>query len=274
MTGADPEALKRIELWSTRAGAYDLLIQGHDPLASLAARLVELVRPEEQDVFDVGGGSGLLTGLLLTRFPEANVTLQDPAAGMVALARARFGDRVTVEQRSIEAAGPAGAADLVLANACFHMADLERGLSAVSALLRPGGRFLFNLWWHSWEPTAGEERSDDLWRVPLSQVLTEHGEDPAQLPPEPERSAPWSPPRLAAAASSSGLAVEVLPCDEDEAHARFFFDFAAMDATLLGAHPHRVERLREARARCEGVRVLRSTRFVLQRAQATPAGSP
>lgn len=265
MAGADSESDKRIELWSTRAGAYDQLVRGHDPLASLASRLVEMALPDERDVFDLGGGSGLVTGKLLERFPDVNVTLQDPAAGMVALSRERFGDRVVVEQRSIEEAGPASAADLVLASASFHMADLERGLAAVGQLLRPDGRFLFNLWWHSWEPTVGEDSGEELWRLPLASVLEEHDEDPTQLPPLPTRRTAWSPLLLQTAAAAHGLRVEVLPTDEDQAPARFFFDFAAMDATLLATHPHREDRLREARARCEGARVMRSTRFVVTR---------
>ncbi len=253
--------------WGERAAAYDALIRKHTILGELARRLVELVPREACEVLDVGGGTGLVSGLLLGRRPAPAVHLCDPAPEMVAIARERLGPqlasaRVLGAEQVNEDATPVDAA---VANACLHLSELPRSLPAIAARLRPGAALVFNLWWHSWEPTAGDQRDDPLWRTPLAEALQEAGHGPDLLPDPAPRSAPIAPTTLQQESDHAGMDLEVLGEDRNTMTASFLLEFAAMDPSLLAGLPGRERVLARAGELASGSTQVASTRFRLTR---------
>jgi len=186
---------------------------------------------------------------------------------MVAIARERLGARLASARvlGAEEVDQDPTPVDAVTASACLHLAPLPGALAAIAARLRPEGTLLFNLWWHAWEPTSGDERDDALWRAPLARALEEAGQDPSRLPPPRERRPPLTPRELEGAAGQAGFEVEVLPTDEDPMSAAFLLDFEAMDPDLLLGVPDRAAVLARARELAEGEVRARSTRLRLRR---------
>jgi SAM-dependent methyltransferase len=105
------------------------------------------------EVLDVGGGSGVVSDVVLAAFPNARVTLQDFSAAMLEGARARFGGRagptryVRCDLR--EAGWPqsvGGPFDLAVSGIAIHnlheMPAIGACYEAVRSLLKPGGCFL------------------------------------------------------------------------------------------------------------------------------------
>ncbi|MEI6558867.1 MAG: class I SAM-dependent methyltransferase [Rhodospirillaceae bacterium] len=100
-------------------------------------------------VLDLGAGTGLLSALVLERFPEARLTLIDLSEGMLDRARLRF-DRqppgqvgfMVADYTSADLGGPYDA--VVSALSIHHLEDADkRALFArVWAALRPGGVFI------------------------------------------------------------------------------------------------------------------------------------
>ena len=252
--------------WNRRAPAYAELVRRHPVFARLADRLVDFVPAEAGEALDVGAGTGLVSERLLRARPDLRVHLCEPAEGMLALAAERLGPRpasfsalaaeeVDRDPRPVDAA---------LASACLHLSDWPASLRAIAARLRPGGVLAFNLWWHAWEPTAGEAEPADLWRAPLLRALDELRVDPGLLPePEPRRP-PITPAALAAAARAAGFALEVLDPDRDAVDAALLVDFAAMGPALRGLREREAVFAR-ARALAAGEATWTSTRFRLTR---------
>ena len=253
--------------WGERASAYDTLIRRHTILGDLARRLVELVPQNASEILDVGGGTGLVSGLLLERRPTPAVHLCDPTPEMVAIATERLGPRlasarVLGAEQVDEDPTPVDAA---VANACLHLSELPRSLPAITARLRPGAALAFNLWWHSWEPTAADPGDDPLWRAPLTQALQEAGLGPELLPAPTPRSAPIAHTTLEQESDRAGLELEVLGQDRDTMTASFLLEFAAMSPDLLAGIPGRERVLARADELASGSTEVVSTRFRLTR---------
>lgn len=257
--------------WGPRAEAYDALTRRHPLLGAVAGRLLELIPADARVILDVGAGAGLVSERLLERDPAPSVHLTDPAAEMVALARLRLGDRLA-SARVLEAEGldeDPTPVDAAVASACLHLADPARALPALAARVRAGGTVAFNLWWHSWAPTADATVDpavdDELWRVPLRTALEEAGHGDAPLPAPPTRGKPWEPEELGQLARGAGFELEVLPPDEDPLSASFLLDFAAMSPDLLPGLPEREAVLARARELATGSTTSLSTRVRLLR---------
>ncbi len=97
---------------------------------------------------DLGAGTGLLSELVLDRFPQARLTAVDIAEKMAEQARlrlARFGDRVRIEVADytrIDLPGPADA--VVSALSIHHLAEDEKRklFQRIHDTLQPGGLFI------------------------------------------------------------------------------------------------------------------------------------
>ncbi|RZU33528.1 class I SAM-dependent methyltransferase [Blastococcus saxobsidens] len=97
-------------------------------------------------VLDLGCGVGSIADRVLDRWPQARVTALDWDPVMLAICRARLGDRVAVVEADLAAPGWSaavpGPVDAVITCAVLHMLDADRHaelLGDVAGLLRPGG---------------------------------------------------------------------------------------------------------------------------------------
>lgn len=113
-------------------------------LASVTAGLPLTTSPRR--VVDLGAGTGTGTFALLERFPDAEVTAVDASAHHLERLRERaavagWADRVRTVVADLDADWPdLGRFDLAWASASLHhLADPDRALRAVHALLAPGG---------------------------------------------------------------------------------------------------------------------------------------
>jgi SAM-dependent methyltransferase len=104
--------------------------------------------PDQSHVVDLGAGTGVGALALALALPDAQVTAVDASEEMLAhlqhkAAATGAGDRVRTVQADLDQPWPdLGRADLVWMSASLHhMAEPERALARVLALLRPGGLF-------------------------------------------------------------------------------------------------------------------------------------
>jgi malonyl-ACP O-methyltransferase BioC len=135
------------------ARRYDQFAR-HQAIAAqhLADRLPTDVAPRH--ILDLGCGTGLLTRHLVTRFPDATLTVVDLAPAMLESCRARcLRARDRTVASDAESYWPAEPVDAVVSSCAvqwFH--DPERWIDATHARLAPGG------WLASAFPIAGTLR--------------------------------------------------------------------------------------------------------------------
>ena len=143
------------------------------------------------DVLDVGGGSGVITEVVLDAFPAARITLQDFSELMLARARARFAIRdrtVRYVQCDLEdptwARKVGGPFDLVVSGIAIHnlkdLAAMAACYEAVHGLLKEGGCFLdydyfdkfggVPLHQHAMK-VAGFKAADPVWHMHPAAVI-------------------------------------------------------------------------------------------------------
>jgi len=164
-----------IRSWGARARAYQRLIDRHQAFTRMAEGLAELLEGADAGparLVDAAAGTGRVAQTLGERFPGAELFVAEPAEGMREVARERLGERVTgwSSAAAEELEASSFSSDLeehsvggVTLGAALHLCDKEQVFEAVARLLRSGGRFATNLWWHSFEGTAGEYTSPP-WR--------------------------------------------------------------------------------------------------------------
>jgi SAM-dependent methyltransferase len=119
----------------------------HSYLSEVTGWIRELAaEPSPRRILDLGSGTGTGAFALLERFGQADVIALDVSAQLLQhlMVRARalgVADRVTAVQADLDSAWPAiDAVDLVWASSSLHhMADPDRVLTKVFAVLRPGG---------------------------------------------------------------------------------------------------------------------------------------
>jgi tRNA (cmo5U34)-methyltransferase len=101
----------------------------------------------EPAILDVGAGTGLLSSLLLEKFPDARLTLMDIAENMLDMARKRFASRpgteyVVSDYSRSELGGPY---DIVCSALSIHHLspeDKRRLFGRIFTALKPGGMFV------------------------------------------------------------------------------------------------------------------------------------
>lgn len=98
-------------------------------------------------VLDLGAGTGLFSGMILERFPNAELQLIDASAGMLDQAKERFQGRLGVrfsvaDMATVDLEGPW---DLIVsALAIHHLEDAGKQelFARIARALRPGGLFV------------------------------------------------------------------------------------------------------------------------------------
>jgi tRNA (cmo5U34)-methyltransferase len=132
-------------VFEEHAREYDALrrrlVPAFDGFYGAALRALGPVRR----VLDLGAGTGLLAAMVVAAHPEAEVTLLDGSAGMLAEARERLGDRASYVVADLGDELPEGPWDAVVsALAIHHLPDAGKQelFARARAALAPGGVFV------------------------------------------------------------------------------------------------------------------------------------
>jgi ubiquinone/menaquinone biosynthesis C-methylase UbiE len=139
-------------------------------LAALAA---------DATVIDLACGTGVTTRAVLARLGQrGRVIAVDASATMLASARAQVTDgRVTWLRAPAEHLGehPLDDVDAVVCNSAFWQTDMQATTAAVRKVLRPGGRFVFNLSAAMLADHADADESDPLRELMKDIAAREYG---------------------------------------------------------------------------------------------------
>jgi tRNA (cmo5U34)-methyltransferase len=135
---------------------------------------------DSPEILDIGAGTGLLTGLLLKRFPNASVTLIDISEHMLAQAHERFNHRektryITGDYRST---GLGGEYDVICsALSIHHLIEGEKIdlYHRIYDALHPGGVFV-NADQVQGETSRSQERFREYWDMFLHESPLPPGE--------------------------------------------------------------------------------------------------
>lgn len=151
--GAPPPGFPMMSIaddFSRAARDYDAprrqLIPCFDSLYGMALSLLPFGRDGAPRIVDLGAGTGLLSALIRSRLPRAQLQLIDIAEGMLDQARARFagdaGVTITVADLATSALPKADA--YVSALAIHHLQDAAKQalFRRIHAALEPGGVFV------------------------------------------------------------------------------------------------------------------------------------
>jgi tRNA (cmo5U34)-methyltransferase len=113
---------------------------------SAAVWAAESPEPEPA-ILDIGAGTGLLSALLLQKFPGAEMTLLDISENMLEIARQRFAYRknITYIMSDYSQGIPPGPYDLVCSALSIHHLtpeDKQSLFRKIFSVLKPGGLFV------------------------------------------------------------------------------------------------------------------------------------
>lgn len=140
------------QTFDNAAIVYDTLIPKLIPQYHQQNRLLlDLIPFDRQNPFhvlDLGAGTGVLSSLILQRFPSANVTVFDLAESMLETCQgnlAAFGDRLTIRQGNFASDDIGSGYDLIISGLAIHHLDHPEKQNLFKRLfqgMNPGGIFL------------------------------------------------------------------------------------------------------------------------------------
>ncbi len=123
--------------WDART--YDVSSQPQQAWASEVLARLEGIAPDAS-VLDVGCGTGRVTEALLAIVPRGRILAVDASEEMVALARARLGDRAEVWCQDVLDLELDEPVDAIVSTATLHwVTDHDRLWRRLARALRPGG---------------------------------------------------------------------------------------------------------------------------------------
>jgi ubiquinone/menaquinone biosynthesis C-methylase UbiE len=150
----------------------------HGDQLGILLDLVARFRPEPHRIVDLGCGDGVLTRLLLSRYPEARCVLLDHSEPMLARAREALTDRAAqCEIRLADlsqplCAAPEASVDLVVSSYAIHHLPHARKRSLyeeVFALLAPGSLFV-----NVEHVASATPELESLWEALIARHLAAH----------------------------------------------------------------------------------------------------
>jgi SAM-dependent methyltransferase len=216
-----------IKTWSSLASSYAQLIERYTLFRVLAKRLIALTPLDRARIIaDVGAGTGLLSQELLQIVSDIELYALEPAPGMFNLLKNNIrSSHVRFYCMPAEAIATIPCRfDAVLSNATFHLVSLEQVLRGLSSTLNPGGKVIFNLWWHSFAETLSEDCSS-LFHSTIEKLLSERG----LTSPVPVRDlSPYTRLQIEQWAQQSHLSLKQVIIDRDSISVIFFLDFMRM----------------------------------------------
>lgn len=122
-----------------KAAEYEVEVQKtipfHAEMLSLALELGFAVRPSVKRWLDTGAGPGALGARVLERGPAVALTIADPSAAMLDIARARLPSSRALACTSQDLPADLEPFDVITAVQCHHYGDMEARLAAVSRCL-------------------------------------------------------------------------------------------------------------------------------------------
>jgi ubiquinone/menaquinone biosynthesis C-methylase UbiE len=128
----DDELLRQARSFGSVAEVYD---RGRPSFPREAAEWLTGGQPVT--VLEVGAGTGKLTEQLVALGHDVHAT--DPDEAMLDVLRRRLPDTRTSVAGAEELPVPDRSVDVVVAAQCFHWFDLDRALSEIARVLKPGG---------------------------------------------------------------------------------------------------------------------------------------
>jgi len=178
---------KKVRVWEARAPAYDELCRRYDIFSRLSNRLIDLLPQDlEGSVLDIGAGSGVTSNLVLDRYPRCDAILVEPSEAMMNIARANLAGRpARFFVMGLDEAPAHGLhACAAVASASMQFLDLAPAFETLAQVIAPRGHVAFNLWYHHWEETAGEEGMSAWQDVARAACRNAHLElhEPAPVP--------------------------------------------------------------------------------------------
>lgn len=159
------------------AADYDSIVRRAMPrYEEMLAELIRCLPEKAESVLELGCGTGRLTALLATRYPEATITGVDAATEMIDVARQRVSDagsgasRVEFTASTFEAFSARDAAyDVVASNwSLHHIEDKEPFYARLRKMLAPGGLFALGDELVA-EPSDLQERNYSDWLASVRQ---------------------------------------------------------------------------------------------------------
>ncbi|MFS0868535.1 class I SAM-dependent methyltransferase [Paenibacillus xylanilyticus] len=137
-------------LFDKVAQDYDMqrkqLIPCFNDFYGMALDLMECSKDNPR-ILDLGAGTGLLSGMVLQKYPNARITLMDISEKMLEMARRRFADTDQVQYVVGDYTKHAftSSYDMIISSLSIHHlthADKKNVFGTVYKMLKPGGLFI------------------------------------------------------------------------------------------------------------------------------------
>ena len=159
------------------------------PYARDLAQRIKGHRP--RDLLEIAAGTGAVTTVLATELPDTNITATDLNEPMLAQAKTHLANKANISWQQADALSlPFGDASFDIVACQFgamFFPDRVKGYTEARRVMRPGGRYFFNVWDRIEENDFADVMQQTMFEVfpgnpPQFMARTPHGyHDPARI---------------------------------------------------------------------------------------------